>query len=778
MRRRTKIGLGLVGAVIAAGLLSFSPLVRAKAAAQAAQRGADVEIGAVRPGWGRIWLRNVAVKIPDVPALTVTLDAVEVDLGLSLLPKRVRAHGGRVTLHGPPDEVARQVAAWRAKRPASAEHGSSLPYSVDGLAVTWSDARPEADPEYAWGAGYERDGETERVGADLVRIRLDGVDVEATRTQVQLGRRDGHRVVERVTADSVLASVDLESDWVRRSLHERSKDTVVTAVAAKPGANARPRLGFDTARFLDADRGPRLRRSLAHAATVMSDTLPENGELDLSGLHVRLHHGAESLSVGPARLHVVRGEAGVSIALMPAPDASEALRLALELPLGDKEVKASIEGGPVSLGALGVQEGDFGLLDVDKATLEAKANAVLSADGRSLRVVGSGKLASLALERKWLASVPVRGISLGLRGRVQVELDGSRVSIAQGELALGKLRVALDGELAQAEDHQKIQLAGGVPLASCQSLLDSAPDGLAPVLAGMRMTGTFALDGRIEVDTRHLDDMVTRWNVVNECRISETPADVAPRRFFRPFSREVLDADGRPVTVQTGPGTPGWAPRMGISRNMETAVLICEDGAFLRHHGFDEEAIRNSIRENVKAGRFLRGASTISMQTAKNLYLSRQKTLSRKLQEAVLTLLLEQELTKDQILELYLNVIEFGPGIYGIGPAAQYYFNASAGQLSLGQSLYLASILPNPKRQYFGADGVVAPGWLGYLRKLMHIAAKIHRVTPEELDDALTEQVTFKVPYSPRTPRADEALGDGAEANDGARLDSEQTVGD
>jgi membrane peptidoglycan carboxypeptidase len=188
---------------------------------------------------------------------------------------------------------------------------------------------------------------------------------------------------------------------------------------------------------------------------------------------------------------------------------------------------------------------------------------------------------------------------------------------------------------------------------------------------------------------------------------------------------------------------------------MDTAVLICEDGRFYAHNGFDQEAIRNSIRENLKAGRFMRGASTISMQLAKNLYLPRDKTLSRKLQEAVLTQLLEQQLTKDEIMELYLNVIEFGPGIYGIGAAAAHYFNAAPHQLFLGQSLYLASVLPSPKRHYFGADGRVTPGWMGYLRKLMRIGVKIRRVTDAELADALQEEVTFKVPYSPRIPSED-----------------------
>jgi membrane peptidoglycan carboxypeptidase len=194
--------------------------------------------------------------------------------------------------------------------------------------------------------------------------------------------------------------------------------------------------------------------------------------------------------------------------------------------------------------------------------------------------------------------------------------------------------------------------------------------------------------------------------------------------------------------------------------------LICEDGAFFRHKGFDREAIRNSIRENVKAGRFLRGASTISMQTAKNLYLSREKTLARKLEEAVLTMLLEQELSKDQIMELYLNVIEFGPGVYGVGPAARHYFNASAAQLSLGQALYLASLLPSPTRSYFGGDGQVTPGWMSYLRKLMRIALKIHRIDEAELEDALREQVTFQVPYSPRLAEDPEAGAAGTTADE------------
>ena len=133
------------------------------------------------------------------------------------------------------------------------------------------------------------------------------------------------------------------------------------------------------------------------------------------------------------------------------------------------------------------------------------------------------------------------------------------------------------------------------------------------------------------------------------------------------------------------------------------------------------------------------------MQLAKNLYLGKEKTLSRKLQEAVLTLLLEQELNKRELMELYLNVIEYGPGIYGIGPAARYYFAKRASELSLGQALYIASILPNPEHQHFDKDGRVSEAWTRYLRRLMLIAKKIGRVTDEQLAQGLTEQVAFHV---------------------------------
>jgi membrane peptidoglycan carboxypeptidase len=115
-------------------------------------------------------------------------------------------------------------------------------------------------------------------------------------------------------------------------------------------------------------------------------------------------------------------------------------------------------------------------------------------------------------------------------------------------------------------------------------------------------------------------------------------------------------------------------------------------------------------------------------------------------------MLLEQELSKKELLELYLNVVEFGPGIYGIGPAAQHYFASVPARLSLGQALYLASILPNPRHAYFDTDGALDERRLAYLRRLMEIAHKRRRITDAELEEGLKEQIALGVPSTTLPP--------------------------
>jgi monofunctional biosynthetic peptidoglycan transglycosylase len=158
-----------------------------------------------------------------------------------------------------------------------------------------------------------------------------------------------------------------------------------------------------------------------------------------------------------------------------------------------------------------------------------------------------------------------------------------------------------------------------------------------------------------------------------------------------------------------------WVPLERISPNLQRAVLAGEDTNFTSHHGFDYQAIqkawdqaqREAAREAKKEGEdddwlpnlpdFKRGASTISQQLAKNLYLSSERSFVRKGQEAVLTVFLERLLTKRRILEIYLNVIEWGDGIYGAEAAAQHYFHKPAASLSASEAAYLSAMIPNPR---------------------------------------------------------------------------------
>lgn len=138
-----------------------------------------------------------------------------------------------------------------------------------------------------------------------------------------------------------------------------------------------------------------------------------------------------------------------------------------------------------------------------------------------------------------------------------------------------------------------------------------------------------------------------------------------------------------------------WVPRERISPHLARAVIVGEDTRFREHRGFDWEQIREAW-ENVRAGGRLRGASTITQQTAKNLYLSPSRNPLRKAREAVLTAWMESVVPKDRILELYLNVVEFGPGVFGAEAASRRYFGRSAAGLSRSQAALLAATLPAP----------------------------------------------------------------------------------
>jgi monofunctional glycosyltransferase len=141
-----------------------------------------------------------------------------------------------------------------------------------------------------------------------------------------------------------------------------------------------------------------------------------------------------------------------------------------------------------------------------------------------------------------------------------------------------------------------------------------------------------------------------------------------------------------------------WVPLSRISPSLRQAVVASEDSSFFTHEGFDWEGIKEAAKYNLEAGEFKRGGSTITQQLAKNLYLSSERSLFRKAREALITRALEQHLTKERILELYLNVAEWGQGVYGAEAAARHHFKKAAQDLTADEASWLAAILPAPRR--------------------------------------------------------------------------------
>ncbi|MDO8494242.1 MAG: monofunctional biosynthetic peptidoglycan transglycosylase [Deltaproteobacteria bacterium] len=162
-------------------------------------------------------------------------------------------------------------------------------------------------------------------------------------------------------------------------------------------------------------------------------------------------------------------------------------------------------------------------------------------------------------------------------------------------------------------------------------------------------------------------------------------------KYFNPKETALMREKGGAI-IQT------WVPLRRISPALRQAVIVAEDGTFYEHHGIDFFEMKEAIRTNWHKKRLARGGSTITMQLAKNLFLSSEKSVWRKIREVPLVFLIETVWSKNRILELYLNVVEWGPNLYGAQAAAQYYFGKSASELDKEEAIVLAALLPNPNR--------------------------------------------------------------------------------
>jgi monofunctional biosynthetic peptidoglycan transglycosylase len=241
-------------------------------------------------------------------------------------------------------------------------------------------------------------------------------------------------------------------------------------------------------------------------------------------------------------------------------------------------------------------------------------------------------------------------------------------------------------------------------------------------------------------------------------------------------AEEARRAGRRPRRVQA------WVPLGRVSRHLIRAVLASEDQKFFGHGGVDWEAIQKSIDEDRKKGRFVRGGSTITQQLAKNLFFTTRKTLTRKLRELVVARWMEQELSKRRILELYLNVIEWGDGIYGAEAAARRWYGKSASDLDEEEAAGLAAMIPNPRRINPSVSPARFARARGRVLRLMGRAGAAEEQAdrlgaepePEEIEEEEEEAAPPPEPEpsveATPTPEPPESPGTGNETTDENRL--------
>lgn len=246
---------------------------------------------------------------------------------------------------------------------------------------------------------------------------------------------------------------------------------------------------------------------------------------------------------------------------------------------------------------------------------------------------------------------------------------------------------------------KQIDLSIHTGMFQAQDFFDALPRGLFQNIDGVKVDGSIAYDLDFSVNLDKADDIIFVSKIDDEDLkiINWGGANIDSLN-----TSFIYDAYDDTVLVRqfvVGPENPNFRPLEKIPYVLKTTVRNTEDPFFYKHNGFEMEAFKLSIATNLKEKKFKRGASTISMQLIKNVFLNRKKTLNRKFEEILLVWLMEasERVSKDRLFEVYLNVIEWGKNVYGITEAADYYFKKKPEELTLGESLFLSSIIPRPK---------------------------------------------------------------------------------
>ena len=408
------------------------------------------------------------------------------------------------------------------------------------------------------------------------------------------------------------------------------------------------------------------------------------------------------------------------------------------------------------------------VLTPENTTLDAALD--LAWVGDAVKFGGDLAVVGLSLHHESLSADPVENVSVGLTLAGTAYPVARRLELEKFEGRVRDITARLSGSVALPEGTfrfangrkldviPQIMLAFTVPRVSCAKLLTSIPPSLVPHLQGFELKGNFEANVGAKIDFANLDALELMGKVgIDGCKVVKAPPEVDALDGKHPGKSSIVvnvevpkklgvpaSAEPDTLSVVVGPDNPDFVPYDEISPYLVGSIMTTEDNGFFKHRGWVTSEFKSALRRNLQRGGFRLGASSITMQMTKNVLLTREKTLSRKLQELFLVWYIEQNLSKERILELYFNAIEFGPRIYGIGPAVRHYFGKKPSELTPLEAAWFSSIMPNPKRRYVQfCHGTPVPQWDKYIHRIMAKSHERGRLTDEEYGEYAPQTLTF-----------------------------------
>ena len=377
---------------------------------------------------------------------------------------------------------------------------------------------------------------------------------------------------------------------------------------------------------------------------------------------------------------------------------------------------------------------------------------------RGVQVDGFFEVAQGVLDVHGLTPAPIRDASADLvfmatlwppqrdRGW-DVVLDDASLLLPSRTGDVAQLQVSGNIRQLEADDKPVIDLRIFMEETDCQTALSAIPKGMIPHLGGhIQAEGRFAPQIEFYVDLEIPRTLRIDFDgLPGTCKITDL-GPFSPDYLAGEFKQEVREGVTR-QGIYIGPESGSWVPMSRIPKHVQASMYLTEDSRFYVNNGFVPNLIRRALILNLEKKRYAYGGSTISQQLVKNLFLTRNKTLSRKLEEAIIVWRMESVLSKERILELYINCVEFGPNVYGIRRAARYYFGKSPSKLTKVEGLFIAALKPAPwQGEWFKRLGMSPDEgfWFRRMEKLMQRLYRAGVVTEQELEDESPFVVFFE----------------------------------